>query len=108
MWARATGISRFASPRVGPSGKVFAQDLDEAGLKRIADRAQLEKIAQIETIRGAPDDPGLKESSLDAILVVDVFHEFTHSDAMLAGFYRALRSGGRLAPPSPMSMEPST
>jgi predicted methyltransferase len=83
--------------RVGPGGKVFAQDLDEAGLKKIADRAQQDKIAQIVTIRGKPADLGLKESSLDAILVVDVFHEFTHADAMLAGFYRALRRGGRLA-----------
>jgi predicted methyltransferase/thiol-disulfide isomerase/thioredoxin len=82
--------------RVGPGGKVFAQDLDEAGLKKVADRAQHDKITQIETIRARPDDPGLKEASLDAILV-DAFHEFTHADAMLAGFHRALRPGGRLA-----------
>ncbi len=83
--------------RVGPSGKVFAQDLDENALKKIAERAQQEKLAQIETIHGTPDDPRLNESSLDAILFVDTFHEFTRADAMLAGFYRALRSGGRLA-----------
>jgi predicted methyltransferase len=83
--------------RVGPAGKVFAQDLDHAGLKKIADRARQEKIAQIETIPRTPDEAGLKESSLDAILVVDVFHEFTHAGAMLASFYQALRPGGRLA-----------
>jgi len=64
-------------------------------LKKIAERAQQEK--QIETIRGAPDDPKLGESSLDAIVVVDAFHGFTHPDAMLAGFYRSLRPGGRVA-----------
>src|SRR5215471_17718467 len=87
--------------RVGPAGKVFVRDLGEAGLEKTADRAQQDKIAQIETIHGTPDDPGLKQSSLDAILVVDVFHAFTHADAMLAGFYRALRPGGRLAVLSP-------
>jgi predicted methyltransferase len=83
--------------RVGARGKVSAQDFDEAALKKIAGRAQQEKIAQIETIRGAPDDPKLGESSLDAIVVADSFHGFTNSDAMLTGFYRALRPGGRVA-----------
>ena len=39
----------------------------------------------------------MKESSVDAILVGDVVHGLTHPDAMLAGFHRALRPGGRLA-----------
>jgi len=83
--------------RVGARGKVFAQDLDETALKKIAGRAQQEKIGQIETICGKPDDPKLAESSLDAILVVDAFHGFPQADAILAGFYRALRPGGRVA-----------
>jgi len=83
--------------RVGARGKVFAQDLDETALKKIAGRAQQEKIGQIETICGKPDDPKMAESSLDAILVVDAFHGFPQADAILAGFYRALRPGGRVA-----------
>ncbi|HJZ96466.1 MAG TPA: class I SAM-dependent methyltransferase [Candidatus Solibacter sp.] len=83
--------------RVGAGGKVFAQDLDETALKKIADRAQQEKIGQIETIQGTADDPKLRESSLDAIVVFDAFHGFTHPDALLAGFYRALRPGGHVA-----------
>src|SRR5262249_32752690 len=66
-------------------------------LKKIAERAQQEKIAPIETVRGTPEDPNLRESSLDAVLVADALHGFTHPDAMLAGFYRALRPGGRVA-----------
>jgi predicted methyltransferase len=38
----------------------------------------------------------LPELSLDAVLVVDAFHEFTHADAMVAGIFRALKPGGRL------------
>ena len=83
--------------RVGARGKVFAQDLDETALKKVADRAQQEKIGQIETIQGTAEDPKLGESSLDAIVVFDAFHGFTHPDAMLAAFHRALRPGGHVA-----------
>jgi ubiquinone/menaquinone biosynthesis C-methylase UbiE len=30
-------------------------------------------------------------------VVVDAFHGFKHADAILAGFYRALRPGGKVA-----------
>jgi predicted methyltransferase len=82
--------------RVGAEGRVYAQDLDEKGLAQIRERSQKEKIAQIETIHGTEDDPKMPTSSLDAILVVDAFHEFSHVDAMMAGFRGALKPGGRL------------
>ncbi len=82
--------------RVGSKGKVYAQDLDEKVLAQIRDRSVNEKLVQIETVRGTEDDPKLPASALDAIVVVDAFHEFTRADAILAGFYRALKPGGRL------------
>lgn len=82
--------------RVGPKGRVYAQDLDEKALAGIKEQAQKEKAAQIETIRGAEDDPKLPASSLDAILVVDAYHEFTRPETMMDGFFRALKPGGRL------------
>ncbi len=82
--------------RVGAKGKVYAQDLDEKALAQIRDRAEKEKIAQVETILGTETDPMMPASALDAILVVDTFHEFSHVDAMLAGFRGALKPGGRL------------
>jgi len=82
--------------RVGPSGKVLAQDLDKSSLDKIADRSQKENLSQIKTLQGAQDDPKLPDSSLDAILVVDAFHEFTNATAMTTAFYRALKPGGRL------------
>jgi predicted methyltransferase len=82
--------------RVGPKGKVYAQDLDEKVLAQIREHAEKEKLAQVQTIHGTQDDPNLPESSLDAVLVVDSFHEFTHADAMVAGLFRALKPGGRL------------
>ena len=83
--------------RVGLKGKVYAQDLDEKSLAQIRERSQKEKLSQIETIQGTQEDPKLPASTLDSILVDDAFHEFKNADAMLAGFYNALKPGGRLA-----------
>jgi ubiquinone/menaquinone biosynthesis C-methylase UbiE len=82
--------------RVGTKGKVYAQDLDANELARIGERSAQEKLTQIQTIQGSEEDPKLSELSVDAVLIVDAFHEFTHPEAMVAGIFRALKPGGRL------------
>lgn len=83
--------------RVGPNGKVYAVDIDEGDLKRLASRAREQNLAQIETVHGAADDPRLPDGCVDAILVVNAYHEMRDYDAMLRGMFRALRPRGRLA-----------
>ena len=82
--------------RVGATGKVYAQDIDDKGLAQIREQSEKEKLTQIRTIQGTQDDPNLPESSLDAVVIVDVFHEFTHPDRMMVGILRAMKPGGRL------------
>lgn len=85
----------FAS-RVGPQGKVYAEDIDYKVLNKISDRAFKEKLGQIEEILGSDRDPRLPATGLDAILVVDAFHEMHNYDDMLQGMYLALKPGGLL------------
>ena len=82
--------------RVGPQGKVYAVDLDKLPLEKLHDRAEKEGLKQIETIVGLGDDPRLPASALDAILVVNAYHEMRSFDAMLQGMFRALKPGGKL------------
>lgn len=82
--------------RVGAEGLVYAVDIEENELERIQRRAEREHLGQIETVLGRTDDPRLPEQSLDAALVVNAYHEMREYDAMMAGIFRALRSGGRL------------
>ena len=82
--------------RVGVTGKVYAQDVDDKELAQIREQSDKEKLTQIRTIQGTQDDPNLPEASLDAVVIVDVFHEFTHPDRMMAGILRAMKPGGRL------------
>ncbi len=87
---------RLAS-RVGPQGKVYAEDIRDEELAKIRERAKKEGVAQIETILGTPNDPRLPAESLDAILVVNAYHEMKEYDAMLGAMFRALKPGGLLA-----------
>ena len=81
---------------VGTGGRVFAVEISEPVLARLARLAESEGLNNVEVIRGQIDGPGLPDRSLDAVLVVNAYHEMTEHAAMLAGLYRALRPGGRL------------
>ncbi len=82
--------------RIGPTGKVYAEDTESDVLHKIQKRALEEQLKQIETIQGSPDDPELPSDKLDAILVMNAYHEMKNYDGMLRGMYRALKPGGLL------------
>jgi ubiquinone/menaquinone biosynthesis C-methylase UbiE len=84
------------SPHVGPTGRVLAVDIDAGVLRELREEAQRQGIDNIETIASEPDDPMLREQSVDGILVVNAYHEMREYEAMLAWFRQALRPGGRL------------
>jgi len=83
--------------RVGPTGKVYAEDILEEEVKKIRERAEDEKLRQIEAILGAKDDPKLPAEKLDAVLIVNAYHEMREHDAMLRAVFRALKPSGLLA-----------
>jgi SAM-dependent methyltransferase len=82
---------------VGERGKVLAVDIQPEMLHLLAERARDAQVTNIETIQGTPVDPKLPESSVDLILLVDVYHEFSHPEPMLRTMRRSLRPGGRIA-----------
>ncbi len=81
---------------VGAEGRVYAVDIDEGALSQLRTRAEADGLTNVEVIRGLTDDPRLPPDALDAVLVVDAYHEMSEFGAMLAGMYRALKQGGRL------------
>ena len=83
--------------RVGPQGKVFAEDVESDVLEKIRKRALEEQLKQIEIVQGTPQDPQLPAGQLEAILVMNAYHEMRDYDSMLRGMYRALKPGGLLA-----------
>ena len=83
--------------RVGPSGKVYAEDILDDRLEKIRARASKEKWTQVETIHGETDDPRLPSGCCQVVLISNAYHEMREYDKMLQGIFRALKPGGLLA-----------
>jgi SAM-dependent methyltransferase len=82
--------------RVGPTGTVYANDLQPQMLEMLRRRLEKEKIANVTLVQGTVDDPKLPPASVDLGIMVDVYHEFSQPQAMLRGLRQALKPGGRL------------
>ena len=82
--------------RVGPTGKVYANDLQPAMLRVIQGKAQAEHLSNVEIVQGAENDARLPAGVVDLALLVDVYHEFWRPQEMLRSIRRSLEPGGRL------------
>lgn len=82
--------------RVGPQGKVYAEDVQPLMLDRLRANARKAGLGNIETVTGSEADPRLPPDSMDLILLVDVYHEFSQPQAMLEAMRKSLKSDGRL------------
>jgi ubiquinone/menaquinone biosynthesis C-methylase UbiE len=81
---------------VGPKGKVFAVDIQKEMLDIIRKRMDETKLTNVEPILGTETDPRLPPASVDLILLVDVYHEFSYPYEMTQAMVKALKPGGRL------------
>lgn len=84
------------SPRV-PQGKVLAVDIQPEMLEMIQRKQQDEGGNNVQTILGTVDNPQLPADSVDWVLLVDAYHEFSHPYEMMRGVADALAPGGRVA-----------
>ena len=82
--------------RVGAQGRVYANDLQPEMLAMLASRLQKEGVRNVTLVQGTVDDPKLPAGSIDVILLVDVYHEFSQPQIMLRRMREALKPGGRL------------
>jgi ubiquinone/menaquinone biosynthesis C-methylase UbiE len=82
--------------RVGPTGRVYANDIQPEMLTLLQQRMAKEKITNVVSVLGGVDDPKLPANAVDLILMVDVYHEFSEPQKMLRHMRDALKPGGRL------------
>jgi ubiquinone/menaquinone biosynthesis C-methylase UbiE len=82
--------------RVGPSGKVYANDLQPPMLDRLRENAAKAGIGNIVTVLGDVDDPKLPANTMDLVILVDVYHEFSQPQMMLRKIRDTLKPEGRL------------
>ncbi len=79
---------------VGPKGRVLAVDIQPEMLKLLKERMEKAKIKNVTPILGELHDPRLPEGEVDLILLVDVYHEFSHPEHMLRAMRKSLSPDG--------------
>ncbi len=89
--------SLILAEKVGPTGKVLAVDIQPEMLQLLSRRAAEAKLENIDMILGTVTDPKLPPNEVDLVLMVDVYHEFSHPREMLAAVRKSLKPDGRIA-----------
>jgi ubiquinone/menaquinone biosynthesis C-methylase UbiE len=83
--------------RVGPSGRVYAEDIDADALRHCAERCRRNGFANVETILGGFTDPKFPPGALDLIFVISSYHHFSDPVALMRNARLGLKPTGRLA-----------
>jgi ubiquinone/menaquinone biosynthesis C-methylase UbiE len=81
------------SRRVGPFGKIYANDISSGALSSLRRRCDREGIHNIETILGEVEDPLLPQGSLDMVFIVNAFHDLAKPVKLLDNLVPSLKPG---------------
>jgi ubiquinone/menaquinone biosynthesis C-methylase UbiE len=82
---------------VGAEGRVLAVDIQPEMLTKLRRRAARAGMENVEPVLGKISDPNLPAGELDLVMMVDVYHEFSHPESMLWSIRRSLKPTGVIA-----------
>lgn len=82
--------------RVGPTGRVFATDIQPEMLSLLRTRVSRSRLDNVELVVSADADPRLPEGLFDLVLMVDVYHELARPQEVLRKLRASLKPDGRL------------
>jgi SAM-dependent methyltransferase len=91
-----SGYYSFLIAGLIPNGRVVAVDIQQEMLDYLKDEAARRKIGNVEPHLGEVDSIKVVPDMLDAVLMVDAYHEFSHPVEMLQSIRTALKTGGRI------------
>lgn len=84
-------FSAIASKRVGEKGIVYAVDINEDSIKYINDRKIKENLTNVLAILGKTDDPFLPSNSVDAVLILNTYHEVAEPIKLMKNLKKSLK-----------------
>jgi len=91
-----TGYFSVRLANMVPKGRIYGVDIEPDMVKYLADRAKRERLHNLTSVAGAPDDPRLPER-VDLILMVDVYHHVENRTRYFRNLRASLKPGGRVA-----------
>jgi ubiquinone/menaquinone biosynthesis C-methylase UbiE len=82
--------------KVGPTGKIYANDIVERCLKKIKEKCKKEELTNIVTVKGEVEDPLFPDTELDMAFMCYVLHDLEKPVALLKNLKRYLKTGAPL------------
>lgn len=82
-----------AAKKVGATGVVYAEDINPKAVEYIDARARKEALGNIRTVLGVPDDAKLAVASVDAVLMLKVYHEIAAPVPFMQKMRESLKPG---------------
>jgi len=89
-------LSMHLAERVGPSGMIYAVDINNDRLETLKLHAKERGLTSITTILGDYDNPKLPKEILDAVFILDTYHEIEEYLDVLGHVKNSLKSKGKL------------
>ncbi len=91
-----SGYHVFKMAPLASKGIIYAVDIQPEMLAAIEYRKTADDVSNVLTIQGTEKSVGLPDNSIDKVLMVDVYHEFSYPKEMLQSIYRALKPNGKI------------
>ena len=86
----------YLARAVGPTGVVYAVDVDADAMLLLAELVEEEGLDNVEIVLGDYHDPRLPNGSLDCVLLVNSYHHIEERPAYLEQLWTDLERGGRV------------
>ena len=91
-----TGYFSFRMAQRVPQGSVLAVDLQPEMLNIIKRQSETLAIENVRPVLATETNPNLPANSIDLVLLVDAYHEFSYPQEVMTAVYQALRPGGKV------------
>lgn len=91
-----TGYFSFPMALQLTAGKVLAVDIAPEMLKLIEQRKSADGVENIDVILASERSPNIPDASVDVVLLVDAYHEFSYPREVMVGVVKGLKQGGRV------------
>lgn len=91
-----SGYHVFKMAAKATEGTIYAVDIQEEMLAAMRKKKHKEQIDNVQLVKGGEKSVNLTPSSIDKVLIVDVYHEMSHPYEMMTSLKEALRDDGKL------------
>ena len=90
------GYHVFKMAKLAPKGLIYAVDIQDEMLAELERKKSAGEVKNVRVVKGSEKSINLLENTLDKVLMVDVYHEFSLPDQMMASIRRALKPDGKV------------